>query len=638
MRPVAAIAAVIVLSIAAAAPATAAEVSLAADDLTYDGFDGEDNALVVTRPSMSETTVVDAPDVVISPGPGCTNPEADNTATCTGALIGMTVHTRGGDDTVDVSSPTIGAGESFVNGGAGNDVLRGGPRREDLLGEGGDDLLEGGSNTDRIFGGAGRDIASYESETLPVTVDMSPNTANDGPAGAGDDVNKDGQVEGVIGGTAGDVITGTAAGDQIDGAGGDDSVDALAGPDVVFGGAGTDTLDGSGGADQVSGDGGVGAGPPAADELSGGPELDVVRYDERSEPVTVDLANPGSAGAPGEGDTLDAFEAARGGGGDDALTGDGGANLLTGGGGNDVLDGALGDDQLLGGTGSDTAGYGSRTGSVTATLSGTPGGGEAGEADAYEAVESLRGGAAADTLTGDGAPNTLEGGAGPDVLDGAGDRDLLRGGDDADTLNGGDGDDSVHGDAGSDTADGGAGEDSLRMRDGEADTVACGTELDTAIVDPVDALDGCEIADDGAPPQPIREVVEVPGPPGPPVPAAPGAQVPDATSPAIALGSLASRQKLASFKKGLKIRVGCDEPCSFDLELLGSANSVKLARTYDLRLASRSLPRGAGTRTVTLKPSRRLLGKHRKLSVQLKVTAVDAAGNKSTRTTTMKVR
>ena len=65
---------------------------------------------------------------------------------------------------------------------------------------------------------------------------------------------------------------------------------------------------------------------------------------------------------------------------------------------------------------------------------------------------------------------------------------------------------------------------------------------------------------------------------------------------------------------------------------------MKLARTYDLRLATKSLSRGSGMRGITLKPSSRLLKGHRKLTVQLKLTAVDAAGNKSTKTKTMKVR
>ena len=637
MRAFHAMAAAIVLSIAAAAPATAAEVSLVGDNLTYDGFNNEDNAVVIERPAMNSVSVVDAPGVIISPAAGCSNPEADNTATCTGVVIGVTVETRGGDDLIDVSSPTMGpVSQPILRGGDGDDVIRGSARNDQLHGDGGDDLLEGGAGSDLMFGSSGHDLASYQSETAPVTVDLAPGTADDGPAGQTDDVNNDGAVEGVIGGTASDTLIGTDDGNEIDGNAGDDGIDGGAGPDVLSGGPGTDTIDGAPGRDQVSGDGGFGAGPPAPDILMGGAESDIVRYTERSTPVVVDLGDPGPDGSAGEGDFVTEFEAAQGGSGDDSLIGDGAANTLAGGGGNDVLDGALGDDQLLGGTGSDTASYAARTGSVTASFAGAPGGGEAGEADTYEAVENLRGGTAADALAGDGAPNTLEGGAGDDVLDGAGERDLLRGGDGTDALNGGAGDDSVHGDAGADTADGGAGEDSLRMRDGEADSVACGTEFDTAIVDPVDALDGCDSTDTGVPQQPVREVIEVPGPA---TPSALAATPPvDVRAPSIALGSVRSTQKLASFKKGLKVAAGCDEPCSFEIELLGSASSVKLARTYDLRLASKSLARGSGMRSVTLKPRERLLGRHRRLSVQLKVTATDAAGNKSTRTRTMKVR
>ena len=630
--------------LAAPASAGAAEVSFVADDLIYEGFDSENNALVITTPTTDQATVVDAPGVVISPGAGCSNPEADNTATCGGSgILGMDVETRGGNDLVDLRGVrALGGSGVDTNAGAGNDTVLGTDGRDNILGGAGNDVLQGGRGTDRTFGGAGLDISSYELETAPITVDMAPGTARDGPAGANDDVNPDGSTEGVIGGSGGDTILGSAEADRIDGAGGDDVIDGGAGSDNLSGGADTDGIDGGPDSDRISGDGGEGAGDPVQDFLLGGSELDAVVYDERSIPVVVDLEDPGLDGSAGEDDDLAEFEGVIGGEGDDVIVGDPGANTLLGGLGDDLIDGGLGLDELLGGNGSDTVSYARRTSPVSVVVGPHGGGGEANEGDHIEGMENVRGGDGPDSLRGDDSPNELDGGPGDDTLRGGGDRDLLQGGDGADTLNGEDGDDTVSGDAGLDTADGGAGGDALRMRDGESETVVCGTELDTAIVDPVDALDGCETSDSGVPPQPVREVVQIqvpgaPSSPGPPVPAAPGAQAPDATSP-IALGSLKSTQKLASFKKGLKIAVGCDEPCSFDLELLGSASSVKLARSYDLRLAAKSLSRASGTRSVTLKPSSRLLRGHKRLTVQLKVTAVDAAGNKSTKTKTMKVR
>jgi Ca2+-binding RTX toxin-like protein len=644
MRLSNAFAAAIALSIATAAPATAAEVSLVSDALTYDGFDSEANAVVVERPATNTVTVTDAPGVMISPGAGCTNPEADNTVTCTGFVIGITVHTRGGDDLIDLSSSSLGAIQSTINGGAGNDVLRGSGRRDDLLGEGGNDLLEGGPDTDRIFGGAGRDIASYESETDPVTVDLAENTANDGPAGDTDDVNKDGQVEGVIGGSAGDTILGTGEADQIDGAGGPDVIDGGAGADSLSGGGGMDGIDGGPDSDRISGDGGSGAGNPAADSLLGGTEDDAVVYDERSLPVVVDLEDPGVDGSAGEGDDLAEFEGVVGGEGDDVLVGDAGANTLAGNVGDDVIDGGPELDQLLGGNGSDTVSYARRTNAVSVLVGPHGGGGEPNEGDHIEGMENARGGDGADNLRGDDSPNALDGGPGEDTLSGAGDRDLLQGGDGADALNGEDGDDTISGDAGPDTADGGPGGDALRMRDGEADSVSCGTEFDSAIVDPIDTLDGCDSADTGVPPEPVEKIIEVQTQVPVPVPgaAAPASAGPPAATddkrPTITLGRLPSTMKLRSFVKGVKVSAGCDEPCSLDVELRGSARTVRIARSYDLTLGTRSLPRAAGTRSLTLKPARRLVGRARRLTAQLRVTAIDAAGNRSTKTKTIKVR
>jgi hypothetical protein len=89
-----------------------------------------------------------------------------------------------------------------------------------------------------------------------------------------------------------------------------------------------------------------------------------------------------------------------------------------------------------------------------------------------------RGGAAGDTLRAhpDGtAAVTLIGNGGGDTITGA------RGGD------------LLNGSAGRDTITGDAGNDVIQARDGEQDTVGCGTETDTALVDNgLDLFGGCE--------------------------------------------------------------------------------------------------------------------------------------------------
>ena len=98
--------------------------------------------------------------------------------------------------------------------------------------------------------------------------------------------------------------------------------------------------------------------------------------------------------------------------GNDVMHGGAGKDALHGGSGNDDLDGGLGDDFLDGQDGKDTADYSSRNTSITAELElqGTNpsnnanhfnqagSGGQAGEQDHYEGIETLAGGSKADKL------------------------------------------------------------------------------------------------------------------------------------------------------------------------------------------------------------------------------------------------
>lgn len=134
-------------------------------------------------------------------------------------------------------SLTGGAGNEFLDGRAGNDTVDGGP---------GDDDLVGGPGTDIIRGGTGVDRASFfESATTPpfagldvsVTLD---NVANDGPAGANDNVAAD--VEDIDTDSGNDTIVGSAEFNFLAGNSGNDVIDGAAGSDVLFGGGGDDTL------------------------------------------------------------------------------------------------------------------------------------------------------------------------------------------------------------------------------------------------------------------------------------------------------------------------------------------------------------------------------------------------------------
>ncbi len=88
-----------------------------------------------------------------------------------------------------------------------------------------------------------------------------------------------------------------------------------------------------------------------------------------------------------------------------------------------------------------------------------------------------------DRLTGTALGDTLYGLGGNDVLLGLGGNDVLFGGRGNDLLVGGPGRDRLYG---------GPGNDTLRARDGLRDVVDCGPGRDTAIVDRIDRVSGCE--------------------------------------------------------------------------------------------------------------------------------------------------
>src|SRR4051794_21612253 len=162
--------------------------------------------------------------------------------------------------------------------------------------------------------------------------------------------------------------------------------------------------------------------------------------------------------------------------------------------------------------------------------------------------------------------------------------------------------------------DGGAGDDTILTRDAVADTVACGSGADFEVSDPLDALGAdCERSD--------RDVVAGTGagsgstPDGPAAPAAPGApgSAPsDTKAPVVAVAGLSKKPvRIRALLRGLRPKVSADEPASFDVQLVGSARTVTLARA--------GLPIGTGARVVKLKPKRRLVGRARRFSVRVVV-------------------
>jgi hypothetical protein len=135
---------------------------------------------------------------------------------------------------------------------------------------------------------------------------------------------------------------------SVDGGPGDDTLVATGGNAGLNGGGGRDTLMGGPGSDTLI-DGDT-SDAHDADLLDGGDGgRDTVSYENRTQPVQVDLADAAPDGEAGEGDIVRSVEYALGGAGGDYLAGGSGSSRLWGNGGPDRLVGRDGRDMLIGG-------------------------------------------------------------------------------------------------------------------------------------------------------------------------------------------------------------------------------------------------------------------------------------------------
>lgn len=162
---------------------------------------------------------------------------ADNVPTS----LPVTINGGAGDDLI-VGGP---AGEKIFAGG-GNDTVNGTGGRDTIYGDDGDDSLRGGGASDRMDGGVGNDTVRGDA-------------GNDNCAGGegfdrlrGSDGN-----DSLNGGSSKDFIGGEAGDDVINGDGGGDVLAGGAGNDLARGGAGNDLAEGNDGNDALSGDNGI---------------------------------------------------------------------------------------------------------------------------------------------------------------------------------------------------------------------------------------------------------------------------------------------------------------------------------------------------------------------------------------------
>jgi Ca2+-binding RTX toxin-like protein len=354
--------------------------------------------------------------------------------------------------------------EAIVEGGRGNDRLLGGIQldggrgNDELRGEEGKDTLYGGPGNDVIDGGEPDDADFYGGDTAafragPVTADLVTHKAR----GEGRD-----RLIGI---------------ENLEGTRQDDVLRGDEDRNLIDGGGGADTLNGRGNDDTFAADGSE-LDPDVKtglDKVDGGGGTDIISFQTRRG-VEVNLARGTVKSGGGLSERLERIENVVGSYKRDVLIGDGHANMLdgydgrdvikgggggdhlvpgteddfdrdklSGGPGDDLLESNRGDDLLDGDGGTDTASF-RHTGAVDASL--VRGDAEGSGHDELIDIENLVGSGRADTLEGDGGANHLSGLGGDDTISGLEGDDSLDGGEGNDSLDGGDGtDECVNGEA-----------------------------------------------------------------------------------------------------------------------------------------------------------------------------------------------
>src|SRR4029078_5606969 len=133
--------------------------------------------------------------------------------------------------------------------------------------------------------------------------------------------------ENILGGKAGDTLTGDSSTNRISGGNGNDILNGGDGNDVLQGDAGNDILIGGKGADSLFG---------------GAAGSDTASYETTIGSVTVDLGSGVGTGSDAASDSYTDIENLTGGSSGDFLSGDSKANIIRGGLGDDTIKGAGG--------------------------------------------------------------------------------------------------------------------------------------------------------------------------------------------------------------------------------------------------------------------------------------------------------
>ncbi len=132
-----------------------------------------------------------------------------------------------------------GAGDDFINGRGGNDVIYDGSGADQIDGGSGNDTIVAAADgdSDKFSGGTGFDVVDYSDSSSGLSVNLT-NGQVSGDVGR-DKLNS---IEGVIGGSGDDQLTGSHGDDHLNGGAGNDVIQGGRGYDVLTGGQGNDTF------------------------------------------------------------------------------------------------------------------------------------------------------------------------------------------------------------------------------------------------------------------------------------------------------------------------------------------------------------------------------------------------------------
>lgn len=292
---------------------------------------------------------------------------------------------------------------------------------------GGDDIVVGGSAGDTLSGMAGWDWLDGKGGNDLLY------------GGAGNDV--------LLGGSGNDQLFGGADDDYLAGGDGNDTLNGEDGDDTLVGGLGADTLNGGAGNDTfiIEGDG-------HGDIMDGGAGSNTMSFERADRGVYIWLrSNTADRALDGSfqynytrqniwGVTGSAFaDEIRGGAYADVLKGGGGDDLLWGFNGDDLIEGGAGADDINGEGGVDTASYLSSNAGVFVDLTAGEAFGGHATGDKIVGIENLIGSRLADELKGDANANHIDGGAGDDWIVATKGADTYLGGEGVDTVDYSDG-------------------------------------------------------------------------------------------------------------------------------------------------------------------------------------------------------